>query len=261
MPDAGRSQVPIAYGGAGNRLTFAEVRRALFRTTEGFFIFFGVFFGGIPAVMGAVLAVVTVKEVALERQGRPATATIVSKQISSHDDGTSYRVYYEYVAANGRTYGGDYSSDRRDYYSREKGDRFEIRYSREDPFESVVVGRRSIPIFFVFPFLSIFIIVGGALLVVGVRKLRRRLQIYGSGLEVWGKSLGIREDPSMRVNGRPCRVLEFEYVDFMGQTHVGRSAYLDQKTIARLEGKDPVPIVYLADRPEAADLDLDRLQQ
>jgi hypothetical protein len=251
----------MAYGGAGNRLTFAEVRRALFRTTEGFFIFFGLFFGGIPAVIGAVFAVMTVKEAALERQGRPATATIVAKHVSSDDDGTSFRVYYEYVAANGRTYGGDYSSDRRDYYSKEKGDRIEIRYSSEDPLESVVVGRRSIPTFWVLPLLSIFIIIGGAFLVVGVRKLRRRLQIYGSGLQVWGKNLGIREDPSMRVNDRPCRVLEFEYVDFMGQTHVCRSAYLDQRTIARLEGKDPVPVVYLADRPEAADLDLDRLQQ
>jgi hypothetical protein len=77
---------------------------------------------------------------------------------------------------------------------------------------------------------------------------------------VWGKSLGIREDPSMRVNNRPCRVLEFEFVDLAGRTHVCRSAYLDAKTILRLDGLETVPVVYLPDHPERADLDLDRLQ-
>jgi hypothetical protein len=54
--------------------------------------------------------------------------------------------------------------------------------------------------------------------------------------------------------------LEFEYVDFTGRTHVCRSAYLDEKTIRRLEGLETVPVVYLPDRPAEADLDLERLR-
>ncbi len=260
MSDPGRPLIPAAYGGADNRLTFAEVRRALFRTTEGFFIFFGAFFGGIPAVMAVVFGVVLVNEATLERHGLPATARVVAKSVSSDSDSTSYRVHYEFEAADGQTYGGEYSSDQRDYYSRQKGDLIQIRYAAQDPLRSVVVGRRGIPPLLVFPFLSIFILIGGALFVTGVRKLKQRLRVYGSGLQVWGKNLGIEDDPSMTVNGRPCRVLKFEYVDFTGQTRVGTSAYLDQKTIDRLTGVDPVPVVYLADRLEAADLDLDRLQ-
>jgi hypothetical protein len=63
----------------------------------------------------------------------------------------------------------------------------------------------------------------------------------------------------MKVNDRPCRVLEFEYIDLQGRAHVCRSSYLSEKLIARLEGLATVPVVYLPERSDEADLDLDRL--
>jgi hypothetical protein len=246
-------------GSLDNRLTFAEVRRALFRTTEGFFLLFGTVFGGIPLLIAAALVFGAVREARLLREGEPAMGKVIAKRVSSDSDSTSYRVFYEYVAADGRTYGGDFYADRREYYSLNEGDRLSIRYSAKDPFDAVVVGHRGIPLVWVLPFLSLFIVVGGALFFVGARRLRRRLRVYGSGLPAWGKNLGIRDDPSMRVNGRACQVLEFEYVDLTGHTRVCRSSYLSAKTISRLEGLGTVPVVYLPDRADEADLDLDRL--
>jgi hypothetical protein len=260
MTDSGGGLIPRIDAGLPNRLTFAEVRRTLFRTKEGFFLFFGSLFGGIPAVIAVVMLVVAAKEARLIREGEVATGRVVARHISSSSKSTSYRVFYEFVATDGRTYGGDFSADRQEYYSLEEGSRLEIRYARQDPFDSAVVGHHAVPIQWVLPFLGIFIVTGSVFFVIGARGLRRRLRVLGKGLQVWGKNLGIREDPSMKVNNQPCRLLEFEYVDLTGRTLVGRSAYLSEKTIARLEGLDTVPIVYLADSPEDADLDLDRLE-
>ena len=245
--------------GNGNRLTLREVRWAFFRTKEGFFILFGSLFGGIPTVIAVVLLVTAVHERGLLQDGAPATATIMAKRISSDSDSTTYRLFYEFVAADGRTYGGDYSVDNREFYSKNQGDRFEIRYSRENPFNVAVVGHQAVPMGFIFPFLSIFMIIGGAFLFFGIRGILRHLRVYKSGLEIWGKNLGIQEDPSMKVNGRACRVLEFEFTDMMGQLHRCRSSYLNEKLISRLEAMAAVPIVYLQDRPDEADLNLDRL--
>jgi hypothetical protein len=183
MPGLDDLPAPRIDGAFDNRLTFAEVRRSLFRTKDGFLLFFGTFFGGIPLVI--------------------AVSSVAAALALPAGDGP--------------------------------------------------------PLWAVLPFLSLFIVIGGSLFVVGLRGLRRRLKVLGAGLQVWGKNLGVREDASMRVNERPCRLLAFEYVDFRGQTHVGRSSYLSDETIARLEGLETVPIVYLAERPGDADLDLDRL--
>jgi hypothetical protein len=179
--------LPRIDGAFDNRLTLAEVRRALFRTKDGFLLFFGMFFGGIPLGMAVLIVAMALGWPQPQRNGE------------------------------------------------------------------------AVPIGWVLPFLSVFIAVGGSLAFVGIRGLRRRLKILRAGLQVWGKNLGVREDPSMTVNDRPCRLVAFEYVDFTGQTHVGQSSYLSDETIARLEGLETVPVVYLAQRPEDADLDLDRL--
>jgi hypothetical protein len=252
---------PQEFSGSGNRLTFSEVRRAFFRTKEGFFVLFGTIFAGIPLVIGGVFCTIMLHEAKLLREGTPATATIVAKRVSSGDKSTTYRIYYEFKAADGKKYGDDYSTDRKEYYAAEEGGHLEVRYAADDPFDSVVVGKGSDFFWWVFLFLAVFILVGGTFLFFGIRGLRRRLKLYGAGLTAWGKNLGIQTDYSMKVNGRPCRVLEFEYTDMMGQKHVCRSAYLSDKTIKRLEGMESVPVVYLPDRPEAADLDLDALGQ
>ncbi len=250
---------PRPIGSLDNRLSFAEVRRALFRTTEGFFLFFGMFFGGIPLVIASVFVAGAVRDARLLHEGQPAVGKVVAKHIHSDDDGTSYRIYYEYVTSEGRTFGDSFSASSREYYSLREGDALAVRYEASNPLRSAVVDHGGVPLRWVLPFLSLFILVGGALFVVGARRLRRRLRVYRSGLPAWGKNLGIREDPSMRVNGRPCRVLEFEYVDLQGATRVCRSSYLSADMIARLENLDPVPVVYVPDRPDEADLDLDRL--
>jgi hypothetical protein len=228
----------------GNRLTLAEVRRALFRTTEGFFLLFGTLFGGIPLVIASVFTVVAARDAQLRREGEAAVGTVVAKHVSSDSDSTSYRVYYEFVAADGRTYGSDFSAGKREYYALNKGDRLDVRYSAADPFKVTVVDHGGIPLVWVLPFLSIFVVVGGTFFVLGGRRLKRRIKLYASGLQIWGKALGIREDDSMRVNDQPCRVLEFEYIDLMGRVHTCRSAFLSGKTIAALEGRATVPVVY-----------------
>jgi hypothetical protein len=252
--------LPEEYG-SGNRLTFGEVRRAFLRTKEGFFVLFGTIFAGIPLVIGVVFCTIMLHEASLLRNGTPATATIIAKRVSSGDKSTTYRLYYEFTAADGKTYGNDYSVDRKEYYSAEEGGHVEIRYAAADPFDSAVVGRQSDFSWLVFLFLSVFVIVGGTFLFFGIRGLRRRLKLYASGLTTWGKNLGIQTDYSMKVNGRPCRVLEFEYTDMTGQKHVCRSAYLSDKMIQRLEGLESVPVVYLPERPEAADLDIEALER
>jgi len=253
-------QETLQTGPHVNRLTAREVRTAFFRTKHGFFLLFGAAFGGIPAIIAVLMSISAARHSALLREGAPARAVVVAKEISSSDDSTSYYIYYEFAAADGKTYGGHYSTDNRDYYSKEKGDRFDVRYSREDPFDVAVVGHSPIPIKFVIPFLSIFILVGGTLFVIGARGMWRQFQVFGRGEPVWGKSLGVQSDSSMLVNGRPCRYLEFQYVDAQGFTHRGRSSYLSEKMEALLEGRDTVPVVYSPDNPDQADLDLDRLQ-
>ncbi|RPI78732.1 MAG: DUF3592 domain-containing protein [Desulfobacteraceae bacterium] len=250
---------PYEFSGTGNRLTFGEVRRAFFRTKEGFFVIFGLFFGGIPLIIGGVFLSIVLHEAKLLREGMPAQATIVGKHVSSSDKSTTYRIYYEFTAADGKKYGDDYSTDRKEYYTAEEGGHLEVRYAKDAPFDSAVAGRGSDFSWWVFLFLSVFVAIGGTFLFFGIRGLHRRLRLYGKGLTAWGKNLGIQTDYSMKVNGRPCRVLEFEYTDWTGQKHVCRSAYLSDKTIKHLESMQSVPVVYLPDRPEAADLDLEAL--
>ena len=254
----GRGWIPPGFGG-DNRLTRAEVRRALFRTKDGFFLLFGLLFGGIPTVMAVVFGTIAVREARLEESGRHAMATVVNKRVISGKNSSTYRVYYEYAGLDGHAYQGSYSTSRQDYAARGTGDPVDVVFAPDDPSRSLATGHRSVPVQWVLPFLGIFVVVGGVFLAIGGRGLRRRLMLYGKGIEVWGKSHGVREDPSMRVNNRPCRVLEFEYVDLSGQTHVCRSAYLDDKTIQRLEGLETVPVVYMPDRPDDADLNLDQL--
>jgi len=250
---------PQGFNGSGNRLTFAEMRRAFFRTKEGFFVLFGTFFAGIPLLIGSVFLIALMHDTRLARDGTPVTATIVAKRVSSSSKSTSYRIYYEFTAADGKKYGDDYSADRKEYYAAEEGGHLDVRYAPRDPFDSVVAGRPDEFSWLIFLFLSVFILVGGVFFFFGMRGLRRRLKLYGAGLTAWGKNLGIQSDYSMKVNGRPCRVLEFEYTDMMGQKHVCRSSYLSEKWIERLEKVESVPVVYLPERPEAADLDLDAL--
>jgi hypothetical protein len=200
-------------------------------------------------------------EAKLLREGTPATALIVAKHVSIGDKSTSYRIYYEFTAADGKKYGDNYSADREEYYGTEEGGHLEVRYAADDPFDSMVVGRGNDFSWWVFLFLSVFVLVGGTFLFFGIRGLRRRLQLYGTGLTAWGRNLGIQTDYSMKVNGRPVRVLEFEYADLTGQKHVCRSSYLSDKWIERLEKVESIPVVYMPDRPEAADLDLDALER
>lgn len=241
-----------------NRLTGREIRAALFRTKDGFFLLFGSLFGGIPLIVGVAMFVSMQREADLLENGRHATASVVSKHISSDNDSTSYYIVYEFVAADGKSYGGQKSVNNREYYGMEKGAQFEIRYAADDPFRVAIPGITGIPKW-VFALLSIFVIVGGTFLFFGLRGLSRRLRTYGSGLAVWGKNRGIQADPSMKVNGRPCRYLEFEYTDMTGQTFTCRSGYLSQEMISKIEAMETVPVVYLPDHPAEADLDLDRL--
>jgi hypothetical protein len=258
MTSDSRDWVPPGFGG-DNRLTGAEVRRALFRTKDGFFLLFGLLFGGIPTVIAVVFGTIAVREARLEESGRHATATVVGKRVISGKNSSTYRIDYEYAGPDGHAYPGSYSTSHADYASRRNGDPVDVAFAPDEPSRSIALGHRSVPIQWVLPFLGVFVAVGGVFLAIGGRGLNRRLRLYGKGIEVWGKSLGVREDPSMRVNNRPCKVLEFEYVDLSGQTHVCRSAYLDEKTIRRLEGLETVPVVYVPDRPDDADLNLDQL--
>ncbi|MEW6365570.1 MAG: DUF3592 domain-containing protein [Acidobacteriota bacterium] len=243
-----------------NRLTFREVRAALFRTKHGFFLLFGALFGGIPTVISVFFAIGMLNERAILRDGHPATATVKGKHISSDSDSTSYYVVYEFRAANGRTYGGQRSADNRTYYATDEGSRFTLYYSPEDPFDIAIPGHPAMP-WWVLLFLSLFMVVGGTLAYFGVRGLRSKLRTFGSGLQATAKNLGVREDPSMRVNNRPCRSIEFSFNDFQGRSYTCRSSFLSDKMLASIEGMEEVPIVYLPDRPEEADLDLDRLAE
>jgi hypothetical protein len=79
-------------------------------------------------------------------------------------------------------------------------------------------------------------------------------------MTAFGKNLGVQYDYSMEVNHRPCRYLQFEYDDFRGQRHSGKSSYLSEKQIARLQNVTEVPVIYLPDAPDTADLDFERIE-
>jgi hypothetical protein len=110
-------------------------------------------------------------------------------------------------------------------------------------------------------FIALFIAVGGASFVFGVRGLRRKLKLFGKGIATLGKNLGIRFDHTMQVNNEPSRYLQFEFIDFQGNTHNGNSSYLNEKQIQLLQNMINVPIVYLPDAPDTADLDFERIEE
>lgn len=241
-----------------NRLTGKEIIAAMFKTLHGFLLFFGALFAGIPLIIAIAFGTVAWREHKVLNEGRHATATIVAKNIDSDSDSTSYYLVYEFVAADGKKYGGRKGVASRYYYSVEQGGSLEIRYDPADPFSVAVPGMSTTPIW-VLGFLSIFLVVGGVIFTIGFRGVRKKLALYGSGMQAWGTPRGIREDPSVRVNNRPCQYLEFEFTDYQGQMHVCKSCFVNDSMIAKLEQMQTVPVVYLPERPDEADLDLDRM--
>jgi len=84
--------------------------------------------------------------------------------------------------------------------------------------------------------------------------------LFGKGMATLGKNLGIQFDYSMQVNNQPCPYLQFEFVDFQSNKHDCRSSYLNEKQIQQLRDKAAVPIVYLQDTPDTADLDFEKIE-
>jgi hypothetical protein len=107
-----------------------------------------------------------------------------------------------------------------------------------------------------------FVAIGGVLIVFGLRGLRRKLKLlFGKGMATLGKNLGIQFDYSTQVNNQPCPYLQFEFVDLQGNKHNCRNSYRNEKQIQLLKDKIEVPIVYLPDIPDAADLDFEKIDE
>jgi hypothetical protein len=249
--------------GTDNHLTLREFKIALFGTKHGFLLLFGLFFGGVSAAFGIHYGIKSFDEHRILQSGSPTMASIVEKRMRSdsgeHGMHYSYYMTYEFRTADRHPYRNEISVSGQTYNETNEGDRISIYYDPKDPSKIAVPGETTNP--WLLPLLALFTAIGGTAFVAGVRGVRRKLKLFGRGMATLGKNLGIRFDYSMQVNNEPSTYLQFEYVDFQGAKRECRSSYLNEKQSRLLKDMSEVPVVYLPEAPDSADLDFDKIEE
>jgi len=102
-------------------------------------------------------------------------------------------------------------------------------------------------IFFLFPFLLFFVLLGAALYQV-IKRARELPHLVKDGVETQGRIIGKR--PSFRRR-RANPSIRYEFQDAMGRTYQ-RKSYVPHSLYEKLKVGDPFDIVYLPQNPRVS---------
>ncbi len=228
---------------------------------------FWLLFGGIFLIAGLLIGFIgggmLWQESRFASESVEAEGTVLGKSLNqaTSDRGTEYFVNYRFTDAGGGTHDASDQLDFGAWDALVEGGPITVQYLEGDPLTSRMAGDDW---FFAWLFLGIGALtaaIGTALVIPGMRGLRRERRLWTSGTPAWATVTG-HESANVRFNGRYLWHTTYRYEDAAGATHDGRSNYLGEgeahgfavgsRALVRYDAGRPSDSVWIGSTEETA---------
>ena len=170
----------------------------------------------------------------------------ISPTNTTVNEQTIYKYTYTYKAEDSKEYTG---SDKQFIDSNSPGDTVVIQYAASDPTVSMIIKNEDaeIPVW-IFLFLCIFPLMGIIFLIIGIRKVKRKITIINSGETAWG-TFKRQEATGSSVNKQTVYRLFFTFTAHNGKEYIAKGE--THKTY-RLKDEDRELVIYNPSDPSQA---------
>ncbi|MDP9467367.1 MAG: DUF3592 domain-containing protein [Chloroflexota bacterium] len=219
---------------------------------------FWVLFGAIFLVAGLLLAVISAgmgwRELRFTSDGVAAEGIVLERTIvradAGEDQSTEYRVSYRFTTDGGQVVEGSDAVPFDQWEVLAEQGPIAVEHLLGDPAQNRVAGGEDLILVAIFAAVSaIALVVGLAILLRQLRRLRHEQRLWRVGLVAEAKVLGI-EQSNVTFNRRPLWHVLYEFIDAAGGRHTGRSGYLSLEDAQRWQTGGRGAVRYDPDAPD-----------
>ncbi|MBI4584822.1 MAG: DUF3592 domain-containing protein [Planctomycetes bacterium] len=219
---------------------------------------FSFFFGAIWALVGTIFFVVGIASFNSEREiqqsGVRAEATLVEKiHRSGKDNSSTYLLKYVFHDAAGQEHIRESQVNWETWRQFEDGSKLPIVYLPGNPSRNRLGGELAESEWtLALVFGSLGFILGGIgwiLVLRGVGKAWRAVQVLQNGVVVEGRVTSVERAPNVKINKRHPQFFRYRFKGPDGQDYQGESPYLPPRLEDKWQTGDPIPVVYDPDDP------------
>jgi len=198
---------------------------------------------------------VGVQEARYTRDGALADGLVVTKAIrratrtGSSGSSTQYSVGYRFMVDGQRHEGS--SNVPSDVWDRLRElEPVQIQYVRSDPGTNRIAGETSTTLRYVFGGVgSLIALIGLVLTVRAVGSSRTKAHILAHG-QTAEAAVSSVEETNVKINRRQMWIVRYEYRDYAGQKHEGKSEYMSGDKATAWNPGDKISIRYDRDKPQ-----------
>ena len=162
---------------------------------------------------------------------------------------TEYYVEYRFVTTEGQELRGRREIDESLWQPLEEGKPLQIAYLPSDPGNNRIAGDDNWMLSFAFTLMGLVLGAVGSAIVLKARASERaaaRLREHGVRAGAVIKSV---KDSSIKINKQPQARVVYEYRDYQGHTHEGRSRLLPRGEASAWQSGQPISIKYDPEKP------------
>jgi len=217
-------------------------------------------FGGLWFIVGLPLAIggvyVFAADQQFERDAQVATGTILTKDITRRRNNngrgtsTSYSVRYRFVAPDNVLVEGTSDVPYSRWTELAERQPVEIAYLPSDPGNNRLRGTRRTFMAAMFTGLGgAFAVAGAVIALIGMRGTRRQRRLHETGLMTDAVVTDVHAT-RLTVNGRRQGRVHYEFRDYQGGLHSGKSTYMSLDDAMRWKQGDRIRIRYDRDQPQ-----------
>jgi len=211
----------------------------------------------IGAVFTAVGANIVLQERQYRSEGRATEGTVLVKSIeratrsgpSGTGTQTHYKVTYRFTADDGRTYQGTDDTPVAVWERLREQEAVTVQYVGSNPMVNRIAGETSNALAYVFPALGLGIVtIGATLLTKSVATARRKARVLAEGTAA-DATVSAVEETNFRINRQRMWVVRYQYRDYSGRTHEGKSEYMAAEKAAAWKRGDAIRVRFDPQQP------------